>query len=117
MIIIRLRGGLGNQMFQYAMGKYIANKLGVGLKLDLTSLLRTRNNEKNTCRDYQMGIFNFEASFLLHPIFIRFFDRFRLNFVLQIIKGFKLIGYKKHKEKTFTVEDFIVNNTKTNTYI
>ena len=112
MIIIRLRGGLGNQMFQYAMGKHIANKLGVGMRLDLTSLLRTGNKENNTPRDYQMDIFNIEASFLLQPNFIRFLDRFHLNFLLQIIKGLKLIGHKKYKEKTFTVEAFIINEPK-----
>lgn len=112
MIIIRLRGGLGNQMFQYSLGKHIANKLGIEMKLDLTSLLRTRQNEKLTCRDYQMGIFNFEASFLLQPNFIRFLDRVHLNFLLQIIKSLKLIGFKKYTEKTFTADELIINTPK-----
>lgn len=112
MIIIRLRGGLGNQMFQYAVGKHIANNLGVGMKLDLTSLLRTPKNENNTPRDYQMDIFDFEESFLIKPNFIRFLDKFRLNFLLQIIKGIKLVQYKKYKEKTFTAEATIINNPK-----
>jgi hypothetical protein len=118
MIVIRLKGGLGNQMFQYAMGKHIANKLGVGMKLDLTSLCRTHENffikpkESNVIRDYQMDIFDFEVSFLLEPSFIRFLDRFYLNFLLQIVKAVKLIGLKKYKEKTFTAEEFIINNPK-----
>ena len=111
MIIVRLRGGLGNQMFQYSLGKQIANKLGVDMKLDLTSLLRTRRNEKHR-RDYQMNIFNFEASFLLQPNFISFLDRFHLNFLLQIIKSLKLIGFKKYIEKTFKAEELIINNPK-----
>ena len=112
MIVIRLRGGLGNQMFQYAAGKHIATKLGVGMKLDLTSLLKTNQNESYTSRDFQMDFFNFEPSFLLQPNFIRFLDRFRLNFLLQIIKSLKLIRYKKYKEKTFTVDEFIIKNPK-----
>ena len=36
MIITRLIGGLGNQLFQYAAGKSLAMKLGVELKLDLS---------------------------------------------------------------------------------
>jgi hypothetical protein len=57
MIVIRLKGGLGNQMFQYAMGKHIANKLGIAMKLDLTSIIKT-NKKTNVFRDYQMDIFN-----------------------------------------------------------
>jgi hypothetical protein len=34
-IIVEILGGLGNQMFQYAMGKSIALKNGVDLKLDI----------------------------------------------------------------------------------
>jgi hypothetical protein len=36
MIITRLMGGLGNQMFQYAAGRALALRLGVPLKLDLS---------------------------------------------------------------------------------
>ena len=37
MIILRLRGGLGNQLFQYAAGKALASKHNTSLKLDLYS--------------------------------------------------------------------------------
>lgn len=36
MIIVRLSGGLGNQMFQYALGRYLAEKNYTFLKLDLS---------------------------------------------------------------------------------
>ena len=36
MIIVRLVGGLGNQMFQYAVGRALSHRLGVSLKLDKT---------------------------------------------------------------------------------
>src|SRR5688572_5000131 len=35
MIILRLRGGLGNQLFQYAAAKALADHHGTDLKLDL----------------------------------------------------------------------------------
>ena len=35
MLTVRLRGGLGNQMFQYAMGLAQARRLGVRLQLDI----------------------------------------------------------------------------------
>lgn len=37
MIVVRLRGGLGNQMFQYAAGRRLALHLGTELKLDATA--------------------------------------------------------------------------------
>ena len=37
MIIIKLSGGLGNQMFQYALGRHLAYKRECTLKLDITS--------------------------------------------------------------------------------
>lgn len=37
MIIVRLAGGLGNQMFQYAAGKTLAHQFHTGLKLDSSS--------------------------------------------------------------------------------
>ena len=33
-VVVRLVGGLGNQLFQYAAGRYLADKKGVGLILD-----------------------------------------------------------------------------------
>ena len=36
MIVIKLMGGLGNQMFQYAAGLSAAERLGTELKMDLS---------------------------------------------------------------------------------
>jgi hypothetical protein len=112
MITIRLRGGLGNQMFQYAVGKHIAKKLGVGMKLDLTKLLKKSKNNNYTERDYQLFIFKFNESFLLTPNLINFLYKYKLNFILQIIKSFRQIGYRKYNEQTFTVENWIIDNPK-----
>ncbi len=38
MIIVRLKGGLGNQMFQYAMGRTIALRHGTTLRFDLQDI-------------------------------------------------------------------------------
>jgi Glycosyl transferase family 11 len=37
-IIVRIEGGLGNQLFQYACGRSLADRLGCGLALDLRGL-------------------------------------------------------------------------------
>jgi len=63
MVRIILKGGLGNQMFQYALGKSVALKYDVPLFLDL-SFLKTRIPFKNltplkgfTYREYDLDIF------------------------------------------------------------
>jgi len=56
-IITRLFGGLGNQMFQYAAGRRLANKLSVELKLDVNFL------GKSGIRQYALGVFNIKESF------------------------------------------------------
>ncbi|MEM5564257.1 alpha-1,2-fucosyltransferase [Psychroserpens sp. AS72] len=115
MIIVKLRGGLGNQMFQYALGRRIAHQLDTTLKLDLTSLLKTYDTAMVTNRDYQLDIFKLEPNFLVKPSLLIQFDKLGLNFISQFLKGIKLFGIKRYKEKTFTVEDWLINNPKDNT--
>lgn len=55
MIITEISGGLGNQMFKYAMAKNLALKNGVDLKLDLTWFEKEKINE--TSRVYGLDIF------------------------------------------------------------
>ncbi|GAA3782737.1 alpha-1,2-fucosyltransferase [Corallibacter vietnamensis] len=110
MVIVRLRGGLGNQMFQYALGKRISEQLNTPLKLDLTTILRVKKKEGFTYRPYQLHIFNVEESYLINPKTIRFFNKLHLHFIVEIIKGIKLLGKKKVKEKTFTVDDNLINS-------
>lgn len=57
MIIIKLQGGLGNQMFQYAMGRQLSIINNTNLKLDLTFLLDRTPREHLTFRDYELGAF------------------------------------------------------------
>jgi hypothetical protein len=64
MIIVRLEGGLGNQMFQYAAGRALAARHGVQLKLDLASLLdRTPRSTPYTFRNYDLDVFTLHAEF------------------------------------------------------
>ena len=48
MIIVKLMGGLGNQMFQYALGRRVAYQRRTSLKLDLTWF------QTQTLRSYQL---------------------------------------------------------------
>ena len=57
MIIVKLQGGLGNQMFQYAAALRLARKHGVELKLDLTFLLDRTPSDRLVFREYDLSIF------------------------------------------------------------
>jgi hypothetical protein len=62
MIIALLKGGLGNQMFQYAFGRFLSLKNKTPLKLDL-SFLKDRSHKDNfTYRDFELDRFNIEVS-------------------------------------------------------
>ena len=58
MIITELNGGLGNQMFQYALGRRLAIENNTVLKLD-TSIFDTYN-----LRKYELCHFNITEKFL-----------------------------------------------------
>lgn len=58
MIITKLIGGLGNQMFQYAAGLKVATDLKTQLKLDINSFA----NEGVTRRSYELEIFNISGT-------------------------------------------------------
>ncbi len=57
---MNLKGGMGNQMFQYSLGLYLSMKYNVPLKLDVRSLLDRNADSKITFRDYQLDVFGIE---------------------------------------------------------
>ena len=85
MIITRLAGGLGNQMFQYAFARALSIKYKTNLKIDL-SFLKNRNMGPNfTYRNYELDIFNVVEDF--NSTFencIRF-DEPHLNYSKEIV--------------------------------
>ncbi len=53
-IIIRLAGGLGNQLYQYALGRSISLRSGRPI------LLETRNVSRDSFRNYELSVFNIQ---------------------------------------------------------
>lgn len=93
MIIVRLQGGMGNQMFQYALGRALSIKNGVPLGLDLTFLLDRTPIPNFTFRNYDLDVFNVQANVVLQKdipflyrkhnlgIFMRYIDYFRRKLI------------------------------------
>lgn len=61
MIIVNLKGGLGNQMFQYALGRHLALKNQTELKLDIGGLARA-NAVGDIYRDFGLKDFAISAT-------------------------------------------------------
>lgn len=59
MIIVKLSGGLGNQLFQYALGRHLAFLNQTELKLDISQLQASRFW---TARTYALDAFSINAS-------------------------------------------------------
>ena len=57
-IYVELRGGLGNQMFQYAAGRAVSYSLGAPLRLDRTWYSGLRDDRQ---RKYELGVFPISA--------------------------------------------------------
>lgn len=63
MVTVFLRGGLGNQMFQYAAGLNLAKKNGTTLALDTVHLRDRFPRPRFSYRTYDLGVFTVEPQF------------------------------------------------------
>jgi hypothetical protein len=61
MVIVRLTGGLGNQMFQYAAGRALADRLGAELFLDTRAFEHALAFQAYTRRAYALSRFKLRA--------------------------------------------------------
>jgi hypothetical protein len=67
MIIVRLKGGLGNQMFQYALGRTLQHRRGDELRLDMTYLLGSPIFKWDVPRSYDLDVFQIQPAFSYVP--------------------------------------------------
>jgi hypothetical protein len=95
-------GGLGNQMFQYAVGRSLALKWHCDLYLDLEFLVNTPQN--TTSRSYELDIFNIKANIaskdILKCVPLSRKDNFRLT-IQKIFGNENVIQYVKERTIDF----------------
>jgi len=58
MIIVKIMGGIGNQLFQYAIGRMLSLKVGTELKLDLTWFSEVKEVKGGTKRKFKLDALN-----------------------------------------------------------
>jgi hypothetical protein len=67
MIVVRLKGGLGNQMFQYALGRTLQHRRKDALRLDVSYLLGSSVFDWDVPREYALGVFRIQPAFSYSP--------------------------------------------------
>ncbi|MCK4386486.1 MAG: alpha-1,2-fucosyltransferase [Candidatus Pacebacteria bacterium] len=106
MIIIKLNGGLGNQMFQYALGKNLSYIKNTSFKLDISQY-----QKKIDIRQYGLNNFNISENFATEEE-IKKFQKHRPHFSkLGKIYDFLFSNPNKYiKEKTRNFDSKILNS-------
>lgn len=116
MIIARLIGGLGNQMFQYAMARNIALRNNAQLKFDISDF---SNPEVGTQRDYSLSIFKIKEAFASQEE-VNFYLKYKKNdpktLSDRIHNLFVANQYKYVERQSFQYESWL-EKVRDNTYI
>lgn len=109
MIVTRLSGGLGNQMFQYAVARSVALKNNTKVGLDVYDLLDHTPRPGFTFREYCLDIFNIEAEVVdqsLLPFRYRSLGGGSLRTFLNKIRRKFLVGLGKEQGFKFNKDIF-----------
>ena len=109
MVTVKLKGGMGNQMFQYAIGRALSLRYNVPLGLDLSFLLDTTPRLKFTFRNYDLDVFNINAE-IVQSSKIPFVNRMvkgKIGQAFDILRRF--LSFDKGVEKSFNFNSLIFN--------
>lgn len=106
MIIVKLQGGLGNQMFQYAAGRQLSILHNAPLLLDLT-FLKTQD-PRITRRDFELDVFNIHAGIAAEKELKGFLHKSRFRRILEQRLAFP-VKYQVINEKGFRFQPDFFN--------
>lgn len=107
-VIVKLNGGLGNQMFQWALARMIQETTGMDVELDMSYF------SKNYARPYQLDIFSFEPDFVED-----LWTKIRLGIIWafrKLLRWETFLGFTVFSEKSFNF-DTSIHRIKPNTFI
>jgi hypothetical protein len=104
MIVMRLKGGLGNQLFQYALGRHLSIAKNTHLQLDISSF------KTDTLREYRLDSFKISATTSARlPFFATDGKARHLNRLIQAIRGLFSRPFEIVTEKNFAFDPQILN--------
>jgi hypothetical protein len=102
MIIMRLKGGLGNQLFQYALGRHLSIVKKVPLQLDTSSY------KVDTLREYRLFPFNIHAHATdTLPFFATDGKARHLNCLIQALRGLFSKPFQIVTEPSFSFDNAV----------
>lgn len=93
MIIVNLKGGLGNQIFQYTLGRKLSLKNNDLLKIDISGLEKA-NEVGDIYRPYKLDAFNTKATLASEQEVQKL--KYPLGFFSKLIRGFNFKILKRH---------------------
>lgn len=106
MLIIKLDGGLGNQMFQYAVASILAKKNKTKLLIDNNSFNQKERKEGFTPRSFELSIFD-NTYFKALDLDISYF--YKLSIFEKLKKKFGFNFAKIYNEKQFGFDDNLLS--------
>ena len=103
MIVVNLMGGLGNQMFQYALGRRLALHHHTELFLDCTFL--NTHNAAHIKREYELDVFNIQAKIATNDE-LKKFESLKSNAVIRKLYQWMPFVFSNHliTEKTHSFD-------------
>ncbi|MFY0591788.1 alpha-1,2-fucosyltransferase [Roseivirga sp.] len=110
MIQVRLKGGLGNQMFQYAFGLGQAQRLGTSLKLDCSALLDRARGKDFVYRNMDLDVFKAQPEFSMSPNLLHKYYMLKSSTLSRWLKNYAARGLTIEKERHFHVDKNLIKN-------